>query len=171
VSREGTKRRRTPVSPQVCSTIYSTLAVIQARNGVSAISALGLAQEAFFAPPVDGEDHIHEGFSYARLMRNTGLTYYYQAEYQKALDSFAQVIDSNDLSAKVAMPIHTHVELLNTQALAALKSTTRDLEQVLKSWKAGIQGAITLQSQQRFEEASTVDEVMEGAWTGELRIR
>jgi tetratricopeptide (TPR) repeat protein len=165
------ERSRTPVPSQVRSSIYSTLAVIQVKNGVSAMSVLGLAQEAFFTPPSNGENLVHVSFSYAQLMRNIGITQYYQREYKEALDVFAQVVDPNDLSAKVAMPIHTHVELLNTQTLAALKSPTRDMGQVIKSWKAAIQGAITLHSQQRFEEACTVYEVMEGVWPGEPRIR
>ncbi|MBV9019658.1 MAG: helix-turn-helix transcriptional regulator [Ktedonobacteraceae bacterium] len=162
---------RRPVPPQVRSTIYSTLAVIQVKNGVSAIPALRLAKEAFFAPSGDGDDLVHADFSHAQLMRDSGLTHYYQAEYKEALNSFAQVIDPNDLSAKVAMPIRIHVELLNTQTTVALKSPTRDMEQVIAFWKAGIQGAIGLQSQQRFEEACTTYEVMEGVWPGEPRIK
>ena len=165
------ERSRTPVPSQMRSSIYSTLAVIQVKNGVSATPVLGLAQEAFFTPPGDGENLVYVSFSYAQLMRNIGITQYYQREYQEALDVFAQVIDPNDLSAKVTMPMLTHIELLNTQTLAALKSPTRDMEQVITSWKAALQRAIILQSQQRFEEASTVYEVMEGVWPGEPRIR
>jgi len=165
------ERSRTPIPPSMRSSIYSTLAAIQAKNGVSATSVLGLAQEAFFTPPADGENLVHVSFSYAKLIGNIGLTQYYRREYQEALDAFAKVIDPNDLSTKVTMPIRTHVGLLNDQTLAALKSPTRDMEQVIASWKAALQGAITLQSQQRFEEACTVYEVMEGVWPGEPRIR
>jgi len=108
---------------------------------------------------------------YGRLMKHTGQTHCHQGEYKEALDAFAKVIDPNDLSAKVAMPIRMHVGLLNVQTLAALKSPTRDMEQVITFWKAGLQGAITLQSQLWFEEACTVYEVMQGAWPSEPRIR
>jgi len=166
------EHRRTPVSPQVRSSIYSTLALIQVKNGVSATPTLHLAKEAFFAPTNDGEDLVHVDFGgYGRLMKHTGLTHYYQAEHKEALDSFAQVIDPNDLSTKVTMPIRIHVGLLNDQTLTALKSPTRDMEQVIAFWKAGMQGAIGLQSQQRFEEACTTYEVMEGVWPGEQRIK
>jgi hypothetical protein len=45
------------------------------------------------------------------------------------------------------------------------------MEQVIVDWKAGIQGAITLQSQQRFDEACMAYEVMTGIWPGEPSIR
>ncbi|MBV9691998.1 MAG: helix-turn-helix transcriptional regulator [Ktedonobacteraceae bacterium] len=165
------EQSRTPLPPQLRSSIYSTLAVIQVKNGVSATPVLGLAQEAFFGPPGDSENLVHVSFSYAQLMRNIGITQYYQAEYKEALQSFAQVIDPNDLSAKVVMRSTTHVGLLNTQTKATLKSPNRDLEQVIALWKAALQGAITLQSQQCFDEASMTYEVMEGVWPGEPRIR
>ncbi len=160
----------TLIPPRVRSGIYSTLAVIQAKNGLSALPTLNLAQESFFASPVDAGEPGHANFSYAQLIRNDGLARYHQGLYQEALDAYAQIIDSDDLAPKVAMPIRTRVELLYAQTMAALKSPGRDMEQVMKFWTADIQGAIELQSQQCFDEACMAYEVMEGVWPSEQRI-
>lgn len=44
------------------------------------------------------------------------------------------------------------------------------MERVIALWKADIQSAHTLRSQQRFEEAYMAYEVMEGVWPNERRI-
>jgi tetratricopeptide (TPR) repeat protein len=158
---------------RVCSGIYSTLAVIQAKNGVSALPSLHLAQESFFAPPAMDATPIHHidlDLGYAQLMRNNGLTYYYAGQYQEALNAFAQVIDPNNLSPKVPMAVRTRVEILTNQTMAALKSPTRDMEQTITCWTASMQGAIALQSQQRFDESCLAYEVMAGIWSGDKRI-
>ncbi|HLZ62216.1 MAG TPA: helix-turn-helix transcriptional regulator [Ktedonosporobacter sp.] len=161
---------RTPLSPRVSSSIYSTLAVIQVKNGVPAQSALHMAQEAFFTS-ADADTLNPVDFSYAQLMRNEGLVYYHQGLYKEALDVYAKVIDVNDLTPKVAMPARTHIELLHHQMMAALKSPQRDMEQVTTLWTAEMQGAIDLRSQQRFEDASMAYEVMGGIWPAEPRIQ
>ena len=165
------EQSRNVLPPRVCSGIYSTLAVIQAKNGVSAVSSLRLAQESFFASSVDDPAlTLDVDLGYAQLMRNDGLAYYYTGQYQEALHAFAQVIDPNDLSPKVPMAVRTRVEILTNQTMAALKSPTRDREQTIKCWTASMQGAITLQSQQRFDEACLAYEVMAGVWPGDKRI-
>lgn len=97
-----------------------------------------------------------------QLMRNDGLAHSHEGRYKQALDSYSQVIDPESLSPKVIMPVRTHAELLHYQTLATLKSPARDIERVIALWKADITSAITLRSQQRFEEACMVYEVMKG---------
>lgn len=160
-----------PFPSSVSSRVYSTLAVIQAKNGIQTASTLSQAQDAFLSPSAEEFGLVSVDFGYAQLMRDNGLTHYYQGEHEDALQAFAQVIDSNDLTPKVSMPVRTYVELLNSQTMAALKSPKRDMDQVIKYWKAGMQGSITLQSQQRFDEAYMAYEVMTGVWSGERRIK
>ena len=160
----------TPLSSAVASTVYSTLAVIQAKNGVSPLSALDQAQKAFSTPPIDGYDLTSMDFDYARLMRDNGLAHYYQGRYNEALAAFAKVIDPDNLSAEAPMPARIRLELLNHQTMATLKSPVRDMERVITYWIAGVQGANALQSQQRFDEAYMAYEVMTGIWPDEQRI-
>jgi transcriptional regulator with XRE-family HTH domain/tetratricopeptide (TPR) repeat protein len=159
-----------PVPTRIRSSIYGTLAVTQAKNGIDAIPALYLAQESFFAPSDASDENSFANFIYAQLMRNEGLAHSYQGRYKQALDSYSQVIDPEKLSPKVVMPIRTHAELLYCQTIATLKSPARDMERVIALWKADIQSALTLRSQQRFEEACMAYEVMEGVWPNERRV-
>ncbi len=163
---------RTPVPPRLRSSIYGTLAVMQAKNALDVTSTLPLAQEAFFASPVEGDDGSlsHVDFSFAQLVRNDGLAYYYQGRYQDALEAYTRIIDSENFTPKMVMSQWIYTELVHLQTMATLKNPTRDMTQVIALWKADIQGATALRSQQRFEEAYMAYEVMEGVWPNERRI-
>ena len=161
---------RNPLPPQIRSGIYSTLAVIQAKNSLSALPALTQAQKAFFDLPIESDTRAQVHFSYAQLMRNDGLARYHQGRYTEALNSFAQVIDPDDLSLKTPMAVRTQVELFHYQTMATLKSPARDMDRAIAFWIAEIQGASTLRSQKCFDEAYMAYEVMEGVWPGEPRI-
>jgi tetratricopeptide (TPR) repeat protein len=167
------ERHNQPVPSHIASSIYSASAVIRVKNGESVDSSLQLAKESFFAPSVadPANEHFYVDFGYAQLMRDVGLTHYYRADYTGALASYAEIFDPENLSPRVAMPERIRVEVLHNQVMAALKSPTRDMEQVVKIWTANLQGAIGLKSQQRFDEACTAYEVMSGIWPGEARIR
>ncbi|SRR5579875_603766 len=166
------QQKRTSLPPYVSSTVYSVLAVMQTKNGISPDSSLGLAQDCFFASSLDRSSlALHTGFNYAQLMRNHGLAQYYRGEYQEALAAFAKVIDPETLASKELMAVRTRVELLNNQTMAVLKSPARDMEQAITYWKASIQEAITLRTQNHFDDACTAYEVMQGIWPNEPRIK
>ncbi len=161
----------TPIPHRLRSSIYGTLAVMQAKNALDVTSTLPLAQEAFYASPVESDGNFsHVDFSFAQLVRNDGLAYYYQGRYQDALATYTQVIDPEKFTPKVVTSQWIYTELVHLQTMATLKNPTRDMERVIALWKTDIQGATTLQSQQRFEEACQAYEVMEGVWPNERRI-
>jgi len=89
---------------------------------------------------------------------------------KQALDSFGQVIDSTTLASKIPIPERRRIEVLNNQALALLKSPQKDMEQTIKVWAAAIEEAKTLQSEQRFNEALRVYDLMETIWSGDKRV-
>jgi tetratricopeptide (TPR) repeat protein len=158
------------LSPTITSGVYATLAVIQVKNGIDPTPALDQA-EATCSSPSRGEEDLSSGdFGYAQLMRDNGLTHYYQGKYHEALVAFAKAIDANDLTPKIPMPMRTYVELLNHQTITALKNPDRDMEQVIHYWKASVTSAVSLQSQQRFDEAYMTYEVMTGIWPKEKAI-
>jgi hypothetical protein len=68
---------------------------------------------------------------------------YYQEETANSNDSYDDH-QNNDL-----------VEVINIMALSSLKTKDRDIERTIHFWVAGIEGAKTLQNQQRFNEALT----------------
>jgi transcriptional regulator with XRE-family HTH domain len=164
------ERYQKSLPPTVTSRVYGTVAVIQVKNGIDPSYALDQAEAAYSLSPPGKYDLNAMDFGYAQLMRDNGLAHYYQGKYNDALVAFARVIDPNDLTSKMPMPVRTYVELLNNQTMAALKSPDRDMEQVITCWKASVKGAVTLQSQQRFDEAYMAYEVMAGIWPKEKAI-
>jgi hypothetical protein len=54
--------------------------------------------------------------------------------------------------------------------MALLKGSEKDMERTLHCWQAAMQGAHTLQSEQRLSEALVSYEVMQSVWPGEKRI-
>jgi hypothetical protein len=150
--------------------VYATLAVIQVKNGIDPARALDQA-EAICPSPSSRQEAISSGdFGYAHLMRDTGLAHYYRGNYHDMLAAFAKAIDAYNLTPKIPMPTRTYVELLNYQTIAALKNPDRDMEQVIHCWKASVTGAVSLQSQQHFDEAYMAYEVMTGIWPKEKTI-
>jgi tetratricopeptide (TPR) repeat protein len=100
-----------------------------------------------------------------------GMVYYQQGTYDKASDSLSQLIDPQTLSLKVVLPERSRIEGLNVMTLASLKSPGRDMERTLHFWTTAIEGAKTLQSEQRYNEALAAYDIMEAVWPKEKRIR
>ncbi len=93
-----------------------------------------------------------------------------QGDYAQALDSFYQLIDSETLNGKRALPARVRIEGLNIMTMALLKSPKKDMERTIHCWQTAVQEAQTLQSEQRLSEAFVSYEVMQGVWPGEKRV-
>jgi len=158
--------------PRLMSGLYSTLAVMQAKNGQKASATLKKAADAFFANG-GNEEHrfLYMDYGQSELILNDGMVMYYEQDYARALDSFGQIMDLQTLAMKRPLPERSKIEMLNLMALSTLKSTERDMEQALHFWHPAIEGAKALQSEQRFEEASMTYEIMEALWPGEKTIK
>jgi transcriptional regulator with XRE-family HTH domain/tetratricopeptide (TPR) repeat protein len=165
------KEYKAPLPPRLLSGIYSTLAVMRARNGEQGIPALRKAAEAFFADQEEEHRFVYVDYTKGELILNDGMVHYQQGAYDKALDSFSQLIDPNTLALKVALPERTRIEGLNVMTLASLKSPERDMERTLHFWTTAIEGARALQSEQRYNEALAAYDVMEAVWPNEKRVR
>ena len=165
------KQKGTILPSRLLGGIYSTLALMQAKNGQSGITSLRQAAEAFFAPDIEEHRFVYMDYTKSDLVLNDGMVHYHQQEHEKALDSLTQLIDPITLSLKMPLPERSRVEGLNVMALASLKNPKKDMEQTLHFWTEAIQGAKTLQSEQRFSEALLAYEIMEGIWSGEQRIK
>ena len=170
------QQANTPIAPLIQSDVYAGLAKHQAQNGYNdeASSALRHAYETFSAPFTDdGKSYTYEYSDYnlSNLSLNDGLTQYHLGRYDAAFQSFAQAIDPETLVCVIpASSERTRIEILNHQALASLKKPKKDMDLSISLWKAGIQGAKALQSEQRFAEALSAFEMMECVWSGEKRV-
>jgi len=158
------------------SSIYGGVAKYQARNGLDedALIAIHDAKDAFFTPMSSGDDAAGtvDDFNYSTLILEDGLTYYYLEQYEKALEVFAQAIDLTTLHPKVpASSVRVRIEIINNETLASLKSPKKDMELSIRLWKAGMQGAIALRSEQRFGEALTSYDIMQALWPGDKQIK
>lgn len=162
--------RGAPVSPQLLAGVYSTLALMTAKNGRDGKNYLRKAADSFFTPADADDRFVYMDYTRGDLVLNDGMTHYEQRDYRKALDSLGQLIDTETLRAKIALPERSRIEALNTIALAQLKTKDRDMESILHVWDTAIAGAKHLQSEQRFSEARTGYDIMEALWPDEKRI-
>jgi transcriptional regulator with XRE-family HTH domain len=169
------QKKGIPVHSFIQSTIYGGVAKYQARNGQDeeALLAIHDAKQAFFAS-TPGEDvsATVDDFNYSTLLLEDGLTYYHLEQYEKALEVFAKAVDPTTLTSKVpASSVRVRIEIINNETLASLKSPKKDMDLSLRLWKAGIQGAVNLRSEQRFGEALTAYDIMQALWPGDKRIK
>jgi len=172
---EKQQKKGTSIPHVLQSALYGGVAKYQARNGQDgeALHAIHSAREAYLASSSDDSDTaIVDDFNYSTLIMEDGLTYYHLEQYEKALEIFGQAIDLKTLAAKVpASSERVRIEIINNETLASLKSPQKNMELSVKLWTAGIQGAIDLHSEQRFNEALTAYNIMQALWPGDKRIK
>jgi tetratricopeptide (TPR) repeat protein len=164
------KESKEPLPSCLVGGIYSTLAVMQARNGQRSTVSLRQAAEAFFSGQGEDQHFMPIDFTKGTLVLQDGTAHYQQGEYDKAIDSLSQVIHPETLKLKVTLPERARIEGLNIMTMALLKGSEKDMERTLHCWQAAMQGAHTLQSEQRLSEALVSYEVMQSVWPGEKRI-
>ncbi|MDQ2887397.1 MAG: hypothetical protein M3Y39_15090, partial [Chloroflexota bacterium] len=164
------KTTKTPLSPHLQGGVYSTLALMQARNGKKGTEALHQAAEAFFAQPETDNRFVYMDYTRADLVLNDGMVHYHQDGYGKALNSLEQLIDPETLTLKLPLPERSRVEGINIMAMALLKHPGRDMERLMHVWKTGITEATRLKSEQSFNEALLAYDIAEAVWPGEKRV-
>jgi tetratricopeptide (TPR) repeat protein len=162
-----------PLPANLYSTVYCTRAIRQAMysKDQEALASLRLAHQHFAEVQPAAQQFVYLDFIRSSLILEDGMVYAQLGQYDTALNSFEQIIDPQSLTTKLPIAERVRIEALNNQMLALLRSKQRDMDQVIRLWKAGMQGAITLRSEQRFNEACTAYEVMLGLWPGDKRIK
>jgi transcriptional regulator with XRE-family HTH domain/tetratricopeptide (TPR) repeat protein len=156
------EQNRLSIPPCIRGGTYSTIALMQAKNGITPDSALGKATE------IDPGDECYAFMEFTRsdLPRETGLIYCYQGNQEKAMEALEKIIDPATLSTKTKSE-RGRIDVINIMALSSLKAKDRDMEKTVHFWKATIEGVKALQSEWGFNEAVTTYELMEVAWPGE----
>ncbi|MGB8347620.1 MAG: helix-turn-helix transcriptional regulator [Ktedonobacteraceae bacterium] len=167
-----------PVPLSVKGSLYAVLAKYQALNRLSgeADTSLHLALNIFPMELTTEEDRIYmddQEYDYAGLLRDNGISYSFLGQHEQALMTFARVIDPQTLLPRIAISSkRSEVEIINYAALASLKLpvSQKDKQLSIHLWKAGIQGAQSLQSEQRYAEARRAYELMEAIWSGDSDV-
>ncbi len=158
------KATKVPLPQLLVSSAYSTLAVMQAvcHQKQPALSSLGLAHEHFIRNGTS-EPGCHIDYCSTSLVFEDGLTHAYLGMLEKAQDSLYQVTDKSPWT-------RVRIEVYNSQVLALLKSPDKDMERAISTWIVAMQGATTLRSEQRWQEAMENYHMMQVMWPGERRI-
>lgn len=159
------------VHPLVQSNTYAVVGAYSAQNGYrdEALTALNMANQTFFST-TPADEFSYMDYDYSEIALTWGLAHARTGHPEEALNSFAEIVDLTTLTTRLPVSERVRVEFLNHMALAAVKSASKDREQTVMYWQAGMEGAKALQSEQRFSEALTTYEVMEGVWSGDRRI-
>jgi tetratricopeptide (TPR) repeat protein len=164
------KSHATPLPSLLCGDVYSVRAIMQAKNGQEVSDSLSLAKEALSAPSADKPCFVGVEFTASGIVLNEAAVQYYQGKLDEALSTFGQVIDPETLGLKMPLPEQMRIEALNDMVRAALKSEHKDMERVIHFWRAALQGALKLHSEQRLSEVLVTYEIIESMWPREKGI-
>jgi tetratricopeptide (TPR) repeat protein len=157
--------------PLVCADMYSTLALIQVKNGQEPTTSLSLAREALSAHLADEPRLMYMVDNTGSvIVANDAAAHYYRGKPNEALNALSQLIDLETLAPKMPMPERERIDVLNDMARAALKSENKQMERVIHFWQAALEGALKLHSELRFSEVLVTYEIMQSLWPTEKRI-
>ena len=166
------KQHEAILPPLLCSGVYSTYAVMQAKNGGKASATFDEACQYFVTSRQrEPLKFIYMDYTKSALVLNDGMIHYFAGEQSEAMKAFEQIVDPKDLATKLQIPGRSKVETLNFMAMSSLKQKDKDIEETLHYWKAAVQGATALQSEQRFNETLLTYEIMDAVWPNEKRVK
>lgn len=156
------------VSPLLQGRTLLGLALAYARNGQEneARYNLHLAHETFPDHPERDPSFSFADCGTSSLYHYAGLIYMEFGEFEKARDTFAQV---EELTSKIVIPERTIIEINNCQAEASL--ALRDLKSTRNLIERGVNGAINLQSEKRYNDALTLYRQARLIWPHEQQIK
>jgi transcriptional regulator with XRE-family HTH domain len=150
------------------SQIYSTYAVMQAKNGLSSTTALQQAAKYAFA---DQEYALLIDDPMYSLTVNEAEALSHHGNYDTSQASLMQLVDTTTLLAKRPLSERGHVRVLSNMMQVSLKIKKKDLEQSIRLWKATMHGVWVLKSERRFEEAMLAYQVMNVLWGDDKRVQ
>jgi transcriptional regulator with XRE-family HTH domain len=160
-------RSSTPLPPCIQAGTYSTLALMQAKNGKPIDLAVGKAIE------IDAGDESYAFMEFTRSDQpeEIGLIYTSQGDQSKAMEWLEKLIDPVTLTEKIPRSLRGRISVINSMAQASLKTKNRDMEKTVHLWTAAIGGAKALRSEWGFNEVMTTYELMDVVWPAEPRIK
>ncbi len=151
------------------SKVYVGLARSQAYYGKKqdALTSLKKAHATFFAQPQNEPVPIWIDYDEASLILWDGMTHHHLDMHKEALDSFAQTNQTKHDN------LTTYYEIMLDEVLTEVSRSDkpRNMEFCIDRWTQGIEGAKTLQSNQRFNEATQAYIAMRAIWPSEKRIK
>jgi transcriptional regulator with XRE-family HTH domain len=162
------QEQRTQVPLYIHGQIYSTLAVMQAKNGQSSDTALRLAEKNAF---VDQRYALFIDDPTYTLTINEAEVFSHHGNYNNALDALSQIVDSTTFSPKRSFSERGYIRTLSNMTLVSLKTKTKDLERSTHLWRVTMQRAKTLKSERRFDEMMFAYHLMDTLWGDDTRVK
>jgi hypothetical protein len=165
---EKHKEQRFPIC--IRGGIWSTLSIMQARNGIDSDRAIKKASEQW----PDNETQFLLVFTGANMWTEQGDALCYSGATGEAMKAYTQVIDAKTLEAtKPFQEILTgdlRLRIIEGMARASLEGDARNMGDALRYWVAAIEGAKKMKSESKYKRALTVYDDMKLAFPGEKQI-
>lgn len=127
---------------------------------------IGQAQQTYGDAQVKKETApLWTGYDEGNLWLNVGLAYSHIDEPKQAIAAFSHM---DTLNTHETYLVESYLDRV---MIEATRENTRDMEFCIDYWTRGLQGAIALQSEEKYEMAKVVYAALRGAWPGETRIK
>jgi transcriptional regulator with XRE-family HTH domain len=163
------KKNNPPLPSYAIGSFNSTYALVEAKNGLSPDVALGIATNSN-----TGNDHTaFIVFTESAQCLEAAHTCNFKGDPTQTMIWVGKRINTETLAPlpKVAQSERGRIETINVMTRALLQSKERDMKRIIAVWTTGIEGAISLRNEQRYNEATANFEVMQALWPTELAIR
>jgi transcriptional regulator with XRE-family HTH domain len=161
--------KKSPLAPGIIGNFYSSYSIAQVDNGLSPDYALGVATDS---EPIRGHVALMEFTAFdqwweaARACNSKG-------DPQQAMKWLYKLIDLETFVPRSDVPQNEggRITAINTLTYSLLLLKERDMEYIIKTWIAGIEGAKSLKAEERYKKAMSNFEIMCALWPGEDAIR
>ncbi len=162
-----------PIPQRACSYVYAGLATYQAHDGhkEDALRSLQKAHTTFFAQSDSEEVPVWIDHNIGNLLLNDGSTHAHLGLYKEAVDALAQIETryTDDVTIQFTCRIEAVLDSVTTEV--SRNDGKRDMQHCILLWKQGIEGAKTLQSDKKFNDAIQAYKTMQAVWPGEKHVR
>jgi transcriptional regulator with XRE-family HTH domain len=149
---------------------WSTLSVMQARNGVDPNRAIKKASEQ--GP--DNQVRYLLAFKGVDMYQEQGDAFYYFGASDEAMKAYTRVIDAKTLEAtkpfQGTLTERSRLSIIEGMARASASGEARNMGNALRYWLAAIEGAKGMKSEGKYKRALTIYDDMKLAFPGEKQI-
>lgn len=164
------RKNNAPLPFGVIGNFNSSYAMVQADNGLSPDTALGIAVDS---EPTKGHIALVE-FQTTDKWWEAAKVCSARGDSKQAIKYLGKLMDVETLTYRYCGNLQLSprglIGAINTLTHALLQSPKREMDYVIKTWKAAIEGAKILKSEQRYRDALSNFEIMKVLYPGEQAI-
>jgi transcriptional regulator with XRE-family HTH domain len=150
--------------------IWSTLSVMQARNGLDPDRAIKKASEQW----PDNEVQFLMEFTGENMWKEQGDALYYFGETGDAMNAYTRVIDAETLDTikpfQGTLTENLRLRVIEGMARASLEGEARNMGNAIRYWEEAIEGAKRMKSESKYRRVLAIYDAMKIAFPGEKQI-